>query len=95
MIRVALTVLLLALGCGVAQADVVSDFTGKLDEQGVQYRDRQGAVTAALAVCDLLRSGTEPVNVVLAVQHANPGMGLDSAARFAWVSTLFYCPQFA
>ncbi|MEO8813958.1 MAG: DUF732 domain-containing protein [Mycobacterium sp.] len=83
-----------------AHADLAADtgidgpFLATLAGAGLTHHGSdRSAISAGLAVCQLMDAGMSSMDTVTAVQTTNPGFTLEDAARFAAISATNYCPQ--
>jgi Protein of unknown function (DUF732) len=82
-----------------AQADPSNDsgpdasFLAALDNAGITYQSRDGAVEACKRACALMDQGHQASDVIKSVSASNPGFTMDSATKFTAIATSTYCPQ--
>lgn len=70
-----------------------AQFLSALSGAGLTHRGPAQAISAGLAVCQLMDAGLAPADTVVAVQSTNPGFTMQHAAQFAAIAAAAYCPQ--
>lgn len=78
------------------KADPTGDdaaFLTALDQAGITYADPGHAITAAKAMCGLCANGVTGLQLVADLRDYNPGLTMDSAAKFAAIASGAYCPE--
>lgn len=78
------------------KADPTGDdaaFLAALDQAGITYADPGHAITAAKAMCGLCANGVTGLQLVADLRDYNPGLTMDSAAKFAAIASGAYCPE--
>lgn len=68
-------------------------FLAALDKVGITYADPGQAITAAKAMCGLVANGVTGLQLVADLRDYNPGLTMDSAAKFAAIASGAYCPE--
>ena len=68
-------------------------FVAALNQAGISFATREGAVAAGRAVCSFLDNGESGLQVVHDVKIHNPGMDMENASNFALISAKYYCPH--
>jgi hypothetical protein len=79
-----------------AHADSDNDdqtFLAALTKAGITYQSPDRAVAAGKKVCDLANGGTPQLEILRNIRDLNPGLTLDSAAKFTQAAASVYCPD--
>ncbi|WP_375488177.1 DUF732 domain-containing protein [uncultured Mycobacterium sp.] len=80
---------------GFAHADPSGDDAGFLDglnKAGITYQNRDSAIAAGKAVCQMLDDGKNGMDIVKQLRDANPGFTPHDAAKFTMLAAAAYCP---
>jgi Protein of unknown function (DUF732) len=102
----AMRMLVVVTGCAViavatpAQADPNSNgsgpdasFLAALDNAGIAYQSKAGAIAAGKRACQLMDQGHPDSDVIKSVSASNPGFTMDAATKFTAIAASSYCPQ--
>ncbi|MEB3982017.1 DUF732 domain-containing protein [Mycobacterium sp. 663a-19] len=68
-------------------------FLTALDNAGITYQSRTGAVAAGKKACQLMDQGYPDSDVINSVSASNPGFAMDAATKFTAIAASAYCPQ--
>jgi hypothetical protein len=70
-----------------------ASFLAALDNAGITYQSRDGAVAAGKRACALMDQGHPDSDVIKSVSSSNPGFTMDAATKFTAIAAHAYCPQ--
>jgi Protein of unknown function (DUF732) len=70
-----------------------ASFLAALDNAGITYQSRDGAVEAGKRACTLMDQGHPDSDVIKSVSTSNPGFTMDAATKFTAIAAHAYCPQ--
>jgi hypothetical protein len=76
-----------------ADPDPNARFLNGLSNAGITYHDAPEATAAGHRVCELMDQGAKEADVITAMTEQNAGFSNDSAAKFARVAEVVYCPN--
>jgi uncharacterized protein DUF732 len=70
-----------------------ASFLTALDNAGITYQSKAGAVAVGKRACELMDQGHPASDVIMSVSASNPGFTTDAATKFTAIATNTYCPQ--
>ena len=70
-----------------------ANFLTALDNAGITYQSKAGAVAAGKRACQLMDQGHPDSDVIKSVSASNPGFTVDDATKFTAIAARAYCPQ--
>lgn len=70
-----------------------ASFLAGLDNAGITYQSRTGAVAAGKRACELMDQGHPDSDVINSVSASNPGFTMDAATKFTAIAAHAYCPS--